>query len=197
VAADGAAVREELGLGEDDLLLGFIGRISPEKNLAYLLQAIGLVLQALPHCSALIVGDGTAMQEARRAAAKTGCADRIHFTGALHHDQVPPYQAALDLFVTASKGETQPLAYTEAMACGKTIVALEAPGAVDMITSGRNGVLVPAGATAEEFAHQVRALLTDPSRRRQLGAAAAEWVRRYDVEVVAARLEELYLQVLG
>ena len=190
--AGGGQVRETYGIPEDALLLGFVGRLSIEKNLNFLLEAAARVMRGHSEVYFLLVGDGPEREGLEEQARREGLESRIRFSGALPHAHIPHFQAAFDLFVTASLSETQPLAYTEAMASGKPVVALKAPGAQDMIQSGQNGLLSEPEAGPEALAEQISALVEDGDRRRSMGAQARESVQQFDVARVAEKLESIY-----
>jgi len=194
--ADGASVRRRLGLDDEVVLIGFVGRLSPEKNLDVLLTAVGTVLHQAPQAAFVVVGDGPEMEVARNWAARLGASDRVFLVGALPHPDIPPYQAAIDIMVTASLSETQPLAHTEAMAAGTPVVALRAPGAEDMIDPGANGLLseVPDGAGG--LAENMLELVNNGDRRTQMGTQARRWAQRFDLESVTDRLLEIYEQAI-
>ena len=190
---DGAGVRQRLGIAPDTVVFGFVGRLSPEKNLPFLLSAAEKVLRSHPHSAFLLVGDGPDREELEKTIRK-GVADRILFAGAVPHTEMPAYQAALDVFVSASRSETQCLAYTEAMAAGRPVVALKAPGAEDMIAPGKNGLLATDNEDPADLAGKITELVDDPERRRQMGENARTWVKQFDVSEVAASLEKLYAE---
>lgn len=184
-------VRAEHALG-DDFVVGFIGRLAPEKNLNTVLKAAALVMQHTPRCRFLMVGAGAELRGLKACAAELGIADRVVFTGAVEHAQVMHYHAALDAFITASMSETQPLSYTEAMAAGTPIVAVKAPGAQDMIRHEHNGLLSPPEDGAEGLATQVLRLIQQPDLRKGIIDTASERVGEYDISAVTRRLEEIY-----
>ncbi len=192
--ADGREVRREYGLPEEAVVIGFVGRLWPEKNLAFLFEAVRGVLEAAPQAWFLVVGEGPERENLEQQAARAGLRQRVVFTGAVQHHRMPEHQAALDLLVTASLSETQPLAYTEAMAAGKPVVAVQAPGAQDMIESGKNGLLSPPEAGPQALGEQIACLVHDPEKRREMGEYARRWVWQFDVAKVAERLERIYRQ---
>ncbi len=189
---DGTAVRAEMGAAADDVIIGFVGRLSPEKNLHLVLDAAGLLMRQVPRCRLLIVGDGPEAKDLREHAHALGILERTHFAGRRPHEQIPDWQDAIDIFVTASMSETQPLAYTEAMAVGTPVVAVRAPGAEDMIQHGHNGLLTDPQGGAAALADAIEALVRDSRRRTEMGLNAQQWVRRYDVRAATERLLGLY-----
>lgn len=192
--ADGRAVRRRLGLDEETVLLGYIGRLSPEKNLGVLMEAIGQVLRQEPRTALLVVGDGPEKETMQRAAADQSVAGRVFFAGAVPHQDIGDFQAALDIFVTTSLSETQPLAYTEAMAVGTPVVAIKAPGSMDMIQPGVNGLLSEPEAGASGLAEMILALVQEDEFRAQIGRQAQQWVQQFDIDHVTDRLLEIYDQ---
>ena len=115
--------------------------------------------------------------------------ERVVFAGAVPHDDVPHYAAAADLFVFSSVTETQGLVLIEAMAAGTPVIAVKAPGSVDVLEEG-GGLLVPIQEDA--FANAVLELLADEPRRRAMGEKAARAVQRYTVSAVTERLLAVY-----
>ena len=189
---DPARVRATYGIEEDQCLLGFIGRLAPEKNLETVIDAAAIVMGELPEARFLMVGDGVEMKPLQEYVGRLDIADRFTFVGAVEHREVPHYQASLDVFMTASMSETQPLSYTEAMALGTPVVALRAPGAQDMIEHGKNGLLSEPKDGPEGLAAEVLRLAGDPRERAAIAETAREHVGRYDIDVVTERLLEVY-----
>lgn len=192
--ADGTGVRRRYGLDNETVLLGFVGRLSPEKNLDVLVEGMAQVLHQEPHTAFLVVGEGPEKENMQQMAAQLAIADRFLFAGAVAHNEIPDFQAALDLFVTTSLSETQPLAYTEAMAAATPVVAMKAPGAEDMIQPGINGLLFDPQAGANGLAETVLTLVQDRQRRVEMGHQAQQWVQQFDTEHITERLLEIYQQ---
>lgn len=184
-------VRERYGL-KDSFVMGFIGRLAPEKSLGVVLRAAATVMKEVPGARFLMVGSGAETRPLQKLAGELGISDRVTFTGAVAHSEVAHYQAALDVFMTASMSETQPLSYTEAMAVGTPIVAVRAPGAQDMIDHGENGLLSSHESGAEGLARQVLALQRDQDLRGRIIQTARERVQRYDISSVIDKLLEVY-----
>lgn len=189
---DPASVRRRWGLAPDAYVMGYVGRLAPEKNLHTVLHAAARVMAADPNARFLMVGDGAERGCLQQRVEELGLADRVVFTGAVDREQVPHYQAALDVFMTASLSETQPLAYTEAMAVGTPVVAVRAPGAQDMIEDGVNGLLCEPEEGPEGLAGLVQRLRQEPGLCEAIRARGREHVRRYDLSVVTDRLLEVY-----
>ena len=186
------ATRRRLGIALDETVIGYLGRLSEEKNLALVVAAAAILSTERDDIRLLIVGDGPVTPELRRACREHGMADRAIFTGAVPHESVGDYHAAMDLFLTASGSETQPLAYTEAMYVGTPVIALATPGARDMIRHEINGLLVEPEEGAEGLAAGSRLLLGEPELHRRIIRGGREFAEGCDYVAVARRLVEVY-----
>ncbi len=183
-----APIRAEWGLEKAEVLL-YVGRLAGEKNLDFLLRAFARIAEERPHTRLLIVGDGPAKGKLKKLAKQLDVEREVIFTGAVPHDRVPDYAAAADLFVFASVTETQGLVLTEAMAAGAPVVAVEAPGSVDILTQG-GGLLVKPQEQA--FAEAAVELLADEERLRGMGEEAVQIAQRYSVSAITERLQAVY-----
>ena len=190
--ADGTAVRQRFGLGPDDLVLGYVGRLAPEKNLNMLLDAAQLLMPGDRRLHLLLVGDGPSREALEAHVREIGLTGRIHFAGHVEHDEVPAYDAALNIFVTPSMSEVQPLSFAEAMAAGAPVVAFDAPGGNDMIDDGCNGRLAAPAEAGAGLARCITELLADPATLPRLSQQARQWAQRYDKPTVVQHLLEVY-----
>ncbi len=190
--ADRASTRRRLGIGDEEVVLGYLGRLSEEKRLAMVVRAAKLLADELENVRLLIVGDGPAAHEIKREAHVSGMDSRAIFTGAVPHESVRDYHAAMDLFLTASGSETQPLAYTEAMHVGTPVVALATPGARDMIRHEENGLLVDPTTGAEGLAAESRRVLAAPALSARVIEGGHAFAKRCDYANVAERLLVVY-----
>ena len=190
---DPRRVRADLGLVNAEILL-YVGRLSNEKNLDFLLRAFVKIVAARPQARLLLVGQGPHERDLQRLARELGIGEQVIFTGSIPHDEIPHYAAAADMFVFASMTDTQGLVLIEAMAAGTPVVAIQAPGAADMLAEG-GGVLVPANRDA--FANAALALLTNKAYRRAMGEQAARAVQRYTISATAARMSAVYEQAVA
>ena len=110
---------------------------------------------------------------------------------------VTPYLKAFDVFVLSSAWEALPLSVLEAMSCGLPVVATAVGGVPDAVEDGVTGRLVPHG-DEEALASAIGELLGDAERQRELGAAGRqEFERRFRVELMLDRTEELYRELLA
>lgn len=192
---DGAAIRRRYGIPEDAFVIGHVGRLAEEKNLGFLARSVARVLAAEPDSHFLVVGAGPAEQEIRRACEDRGVGARLHLTGKLVQPALSDAYHAMDLFAFASRSETQGMVLAEAMAAGLPVVAIDAPGAREVVRDGYNGRLLTAPDEAA-FAGAVREAMT----RHAAGwddwlAAVDDTARAYSLEACADRALEIYHQL--
>lgn len=193
VAPDGSEVRRRAGCTDDDVLVGYLGRLSDEKNITMLMKAMTLVLAAESRVRFMLVGDGPVRKSLEKQVAELGIGDRTVFMGKVPNIEVPAYHAAMDLFVTASLSEVQPISYAETMAAQTPLVAVSAPGAVDMVEHGYNGLLVPLETGEKGLADSINELVQDKERRGLMGGNARIWAQQhYDRRQVSLRFVEMY-----
>jgi glycosyltransferase involved in cell wall biosynthesis len=188
------AVRRELGLPDDALVVGTIGRLNAQKGHRFLLEAASILLPRQPRARLLVAGDGDLMGELRSQAAALGIADRVVFAG--HRTDVPGLLGALDVFCISSLYEGTPLALFEAMAAGKAIVSTSVDGCREVLEDGVTGVLV-APADAAALADGLDRVLGDASLRAALGRQALAASRRYDVRTCVEEMQAFYEELLG
>lgn len=167
------ALRAELGLAPESRLAGVVGRLTHQKGLDVLLDALaepGLALLNL-----FVAGVGEEQGRLMAQAQRLGIAERIHFAG--YRRDVPHILGALDLYAHPARFEGMPNALLEAMAAGCPIVATNVDGNSELIEDGAHGWLVPVG-NASALAAALRQALADPAEARRRGDAAAERARQ-------------------
>src|SRR5690606_38908723 len=187
-------LRERLGIPSDDPVLIFVGRLGREKNVAFLLEALRRVREAVDRVHLVLVGDGPDRPRLERMAREMGLAAQVHFTGTFTRDQVIQAYHGADLFVIASTTETQGLATLEAMAAGLPVVGVDAPGTHDMVQNGVQGLLRREDPT--EFAQAVLSLLEDPAKRQLFAARARQRAESLSSREMALRLVGAYQELL-
>ena len=191
--------RREIGAPEGAVVIGTVGRLSPEKNLGLFLDmASRIVSDAGPAAAArfVVVGDGPSRAGLQAAAGgRLGLAGRVIFTGA--SQDVSRALAAFDVFVLTSSTEGLPNAVMEAMAAGLPVVATRVGGTAEVVEDGVSGHLVPP-ADAAALAARVLGLARDPESARRMGERGRERVAsRFGVERMVAATAGLYDEVLG
>lgn len=182
--------RTEYGFAEDDILLIYSGRLAPEKNLEFLLQAFNGVAQAIDNVHLLILGSGTRKQELEEYARDIGISKRVHFTGMIPYDKIPGYLAMCDAFVTASVTEVHPLSVIEAMGAGLPVMGIYSPGVGDSVEDGISGFLSTEDLPA--FTAKLTRLCLNPDLRQKMGEAARQASTKYAIERTTQIMLEHY-----
>ena len=196
-AGNGKAFRQDTGLDTAARVIGHVGRLAEEKNLDYL--AAAMVEAALRDASVqcLVVGDGPAGEGLDARFAEAGIADRLHRPGALALPRLADAYSAMDVFAFASHTETQGLVLAEAMAAGVPVVALDAPGAREVV-NGHNGALLSADAATAEFADCLGAMAAiEGEAREKCRAAVAETADAYSLARCVDHALALYQRSLA
>ena len=166
---DGGELRACWGVPPGVPLLGVVGRLSPQKGHAVLLDALPAVWAAFPDAHVALIGSGELEGELRRRASEIDPAERVHFVG--QQARMVEALAALDVFVLPSRYEGLSFAVLEAMAAERPIVASAVDGTVEVVEDGRSGLLVPPGDSAV-LADRIVRLLGDRALRERMGRAA-------------------------
>lgn len=151
-SGDRAGFRLRQGIRSNAFVVGHVGRLAPEKNLAFLSDAAVRFLHARPEAEFLVVGSGPMQPVLRERFATQDLSARLHLAGTLEGQHLADAYNAMDAFAFSSKSETQGMVLAEAMAAGLPAVALDAPGVREVVRDGDNGRLLAGTATAQEFA---------------------------------------------
>lgn len=191
-AVQRAAVRAELGIGDEQIVAGTVANLRANKDWPNLLQAARIVIDRVPNLRFVCVGQGPQEAEVRALHAQLGLGDRVLLLG--YRDDAVRVMSCYDVFVLASYYEGLPVAVMEALALGLPVVATRVGGVPEMITSGDEGVLVPSR-DAPALAAAIESVACDPARRAAMGRAAARRAEHYDITGAVRRMEEIYRQV--
>lgn len=189
---DGAAVRRQLGIPGDAFVVGHLGRLAPEKNLEFLAHAVADFVAGDARAHFLVIGTGPSEKVIRDTFARAGLAARLHVLGILQGRQLADALHAMDVFAFASLSETQGMVLTEAMAAGLPVVALDAPGAREVVEDGVNGRLLR-GATPAAFGAALRGITAlDAEARRTMRQAALDTAEAFSMPRCADRALACY-----
>ncbi|MEN6497313.1 MAG: glycosyltransferase [Thermoguttaceae bacterium] len=189
---DGRGIRDELGIPADAFVVGHLGRLAPEKNLEFLAQAVALFLRKHPQARFLLVGTGPSVEKLRAIFAKAKVSDRVHWAGTRTGQALVDSYHAMDLFAFASTSETQGMVLTEAMAAGCPVVALDAPGAREVVGDRINGRLL-SGPRVGEFAEALAWVARlDKEHREAICRAARQTAEEFSMPRCTERLIGVY-----
>lgn len=189
-----SAVRVQLGLPLDAVVVGAVNRLSPQKDPLALVRAFAAVVEQVPGAHLVVAGDGPLRKQVDRVVAAAGLSGSVHLLG-LRND-VPRLLGAFDVFLSTSLWEGLPRTIVAAMAAGVPVVATGADGVVDIVDDGVTGRLVPPQAPAAA-AEAVLQLLADPSSARRMAREAHARVQSFGATAMVRGLEQVYDEVLS
>jgi glycosyltransferase involved in cell wall biosynthesis len=198
-AASRTAARHEkralIKAAGQELIIGYAGRLSEEKNVSCLIKACSFLRENSLPVRALILGDGPQRRELEDLVREKKLGRKVFFAG--FQEEVERWLPALDVFVLPSLAEGTPMALLEAMACGIPAVATAVGGVPDVIDPGRTGLLVPPD-SPEAVAEAVSRLYFDRSFRDSMAQAARNDVlANYGVQDWTRKIESEYVCVMG
>lgn len=191
---DANGVRKEFGIAPHECVILAVGVLERHKGHQVLLDALARLKTRKPEsCWRLVIAGGAGGEEHSsllRYITEHGLSDRVHIV--LNRNDVADLLSLSDIFVMPSRWEGLPMAVLEAMVARKAIIASAIAGIPEAIVNGREGLLVPPGEPAA-LADALEILLTQPHRRQELAAAAAERAKKeFTAAVMADRYEALY-----
>ncbi|MGI8930948.1 MAG: glycosyltransferase family 4 protein, partial [Sphingomicrobium sp.] len=184
-----ADFRTAHGLGEEDVVVAFLGRLVLEKGLDVFADAIDAARSAGAEVKVLVIGDGPAREWfAERLPDAT-------FTGSLAGTDLAVALASADIFLNPSITETLGPVTLEAMACALPVVAAAASGATSLVRNGKTGTLVEPGAI-DEFAAALCKYAAKPALRAKHGAAGLAYAKTMDWDSINAVVMKVYARVI-
>ena len=184
-----AEARRELGIAPGEFAVGTVTRLHDSKGNSYLIDAAALVLKERPQAKFYLVGEGPLLADLEAQARALNLGDRFVFHG--FAKDVAAVVSAFDLSVFPSLWEGTPLTVFEALAMGKTILATDADGLLDVLTDDRDAIIVPKR-DAAALAGAIVRLMDDPALRARLGAEARRTGQQYDIAAFVRKMERLY-----
>ena len=191
---DGSPFRDRIGIPTGVPLVGFVGRLSPEKGPDLFLKAAALVAEYHDEAHFVLVGTGPMEAELRARIADLELPERIHLAG-LWEDMTAAYPA-FDLLVQTSHQEGTPLVLLEGMAAGKPVVAVGVGGVVELVEAGTTGMLSRSG-DWQDVGWNILTLLNNPEQRVQMGNAARQRVlNHFTVQRSAQKTAALFRRLL-
>lgn len=190
------SLREQFGIGKDERILLYVGRVGSEKNVGFLLDAFREVSRKFSPVHFVVAGGGRGLGKVLARVSKMRASRSIHFTGYVEDEEkLARYYQEADVFLFASLTETQGLVIAEALAAGTPVVAVNAPGVRDVLDQGRGGYLVP-----EElgpFSEKVLELLRDPEILEEKAKEARGVAKEFSAKTMGKKLLDSYRDVLG
>lgn len=193
--ADAQAFKQKYGIPLDRPILLYVGRVAFEKNIAFLLHMAQQLTLKQPDILLIVAGEGPAEASLKRLAQTLKLDNNIQFIGYLdRHTELNACYRAADVFVFASKSETQGLVLLEAMAQAVPVVAIAELGTASLLVEGEGALIAPDDTTL--FADRVHYLLTHAAERKALGERGKSYVEtHWTAAVRAASMLAFYEQV--
>jgi glycosyltransferase involved in cell wall biosynthesis len=188
-AADRAKLEREWSLPPGSALVVSVGRLVAAKNHRLAIRA----LRSIPEATLAIVGDGPLRRDLEETAEKEGVAGRVVLTG-LHSDARALIGAA-DVVVMCSRAEGLPMVVLETLVAGRPLVATAVRGLRELLTDGRDALLVPDD-DSDGLAEAIRRVLDDRALGEELGASGRELATRFSEDVMVADYLALYSRML-
>ena len=200
-----SAARKKLNIGQDKLMLAFVGRIQPHKGPEVLIRAVAEMLRHSPELRSrlktVIIGgaSGNGSQEPERLKSLTlflGVSDVIEFLPPVPHEELSDWYRASDLVCVPSYSESFGLVALEAQACGTPVVATAVGGLRTAVADGISGSLVD-GHNPRAWSAVISRLLMEPERRLILGMGAIEHASHFGWDTTARGMLDVYDRVLS
>ena len=193
--ADGARFRRRFGIAPERPTLVYVGRIAFEKNVGFLLRVLAEVRKVVPEVLLIFAGDGPAQPPLEQLAQRRGLSENILFAGyQTYGPELWDCYRAGDVFVFASRTETQGLVLLEAMALKVPVVSTAVMGTREVLAPGKGALI--AEENVGDFTRKVLFLLRHSGVRRFFGAAARQYAERWSAPAMADRMLELYHELI-
>jgi glycosyltransferase involved in cell wall biosynthesis len=194
-SADGQEFRLKYGIAIDRPMLLYVGRVAFEKNIDFLLEMTKLLAEKRPNVLLVVTGEGPAEASLHKLAKTLDIEKNVKFIGYLDRNKElnACYESA-DVFVFASKSETQGLVLLEAMAQATPVVAIAELGTASILIEGKGALIAPDDTA--KFAERVHQLLMNPEHRFELGKQAKKYAAdKWTAKLQAQRMIKFYEEV--
>ena len=192
--ADRDWLRRTYGIKEEEFVLLFVGRMSREKNVGFLIKVLKLIMGGYGLSAKLVlVGEGPETENLKTLVAEQGLVHQVIFTGKISRENLIRAYSGADLFVFASVTETQGLVIGEAKAAGVPVVAVDAFGVSEMVVNGEEGYLVPQD--EQLFVSRVVTILKKPQLRKKMIRQVLVNAANLSAQDCAQKLAHFYQQL--
>ncbi|MDP2056112.1 MAG: glycosyltransferase, partial [Acidobacteriota bacterium] len=189
------SARAALKLGPDEVAIGSVGRLEPQKRFDLLLEAFAVVHARRPNTRLFIVGDGSQRDPLDAQIGALGLTESCTLVG--HTNDVRPSYHAFDLFVQSSDYEGTPNTVLEAMALETPIVATAAGGTAELVHDGVHGRIVPVGRVDRLIHGMQEALANTPVARKMADRARLRVEGELSFEARVRKVEGIYAEMMG
>ena len=188
-------IKKKYHLKEDDKIILFVGRIASEKSIDKIIKALAIVKRrSIGKEKLLIVGNGPAMDELKQLTRTLKLEEEVIFAGTVSYEEIQHYYKMAYVFTITSTTETFGIVTIEALASGVPVLAIKAPGAVDILTDGLDGLLVDND--TRKFADALEKIIRKPELRGKLSKGALKTSEKYSIDTISERMLNLYREVI-
>lgn len=184
-------LRQSLGL-ENRRILVSVSRLSKEKNIEFMLDALAPALRRHRDWCLMLVGDGPSRDTLRARAEQLDISEQLVMPGSVAPADLPHYYHLADLFVFASRSETQGMVILEAMAAGLPVVVVRSSGIDDAVRDGDNGYKTPLN--RDRFRQRVVELMRNDDRRQQMARNAVHFAEQHDIAEFGRAVHQVYAE---
>lgn len=182
--------RKEIGVQDGQMVLGYVGRLSEEKGVKYLVEACSVLRDNRIPFRLLLVGEGPEKHNIKELAIRNGILENVYFAG--FQNDIESWLAVLDIFVLPSLTEGTPMALLEAMSVKLPVIATAVGGVPKVIENMKNGILV-SPANPDQIAAAVTKIFENNELRKQIGSAAAETIAtQFNIDQWVEKIESVY-----
>ncbi len=192
--AEKAALKKKLGIADDETVAIFVGRLGREKSVDVLLGFWKETVVPEDRLRLIIIGDGPVRSELELQAKYLGIDDMVIFTGKVAHEDMPPYVAIGDIYVTASLSDTNSISMLEGMASGLPVLALTDPLNAGQVVDGVNGYSFNNADEMGGYMRKIRDM--SPEERAAFSDSVVKSVRTSGAEDLAKKLLAVYTSTM-
>lgn len=185
-------LRREWGIRDDEVVIGTVARLVPQKAPELLIRAFAGVVRCRENARLVMVGDGPLRERLELEAARLGVSDAVVWPGYLEDPRV---MSAFDVFALGSRYEGFPYVLLDALAAGLPVVTTAVGGAELAVDEGQNGIVVPIGGE-KEMTGALSGLVADPDKRQRMGAASRIKAVSFDVDRMVEETVKIYETLL-
>src|SRR3989338_6208181 len=188
--ANDCQIKEELGLNKDDLVVGMISCLKPQKSPGDFIKLAYLVNKTIADVKFILIGDGILRKGIERLILKFKLQKQVTLLG--WRNDIPAVLSAIDIFVLTSLWEGLPITALEAIASLKPVVATDTGGISEIIQEGKTGFLVPPR-DMNNMAEKLKMLLGDESLRRRIAQKARDSLNHdFTIDDMVRNTQDLY-----
>ena len=191
--AAGKKLRRYINVSSAATLVGFVGRLEPDKGPDHFVNVAGLIHEVLPGVHFVIVGEGSMRKKLVQMQKRLGLQKHLHFINWASKPET--VYSAFDLLIHSSRNDGTSLVLLEAMACGRPVVGMAVGGIREIVENEQTGMLVEAG-DCVAMANQVIELLEQPRLMKTMGIAGRRRVEKYfNVKVNSQKVAALLRRI--